>query len=269
MRIGEYHIVIENMDGQILAEVERTAATGHPAVGEEIVLEGAVYVVERVRHEEEAAGRTRRRYTWPRLFVRKHGGLVREPHKEPVRAPPRVLPFAPGRPRGRLQSVVLPPSLLAVLVACGYDLQSRYFARRSRGGARLLRLGQGWFVEAGESPSEALVLAREARQQRRRMEGWIEAEARRLAESPWQSSAIGWPSGTVGEGGPADYPRGDDRPRSDWRFNDGAACFWPAAGWRRWAASDPPGALSAPALTGWGPGAGARVDRGEGPRPAT
>src|SRR6266536_765651 len=100
MRIGEYHIVIQNVQGQVLAEVERTAATGHPGVGEELVLEGAVYVVERVRHEEDGDGRTRRRYTWPRLFVRRRDALVQEPRKDPARAPPRVLPFPAGpRPR--------------------------------------------------------------------------------------------------------------------------------------------------------------------------
>src|SRR4051812_13400780 len=155
MRIGEYHIVIQNVQGQILAEVERTAATGHPGVGEELVIEGAVYVVERVRHEEDGEGRTRRRYTWPRLFVRRRDALVQEPRKDPARAPPtaaaRVLPFPPGPrgPRGRLDCVVLPASLVTVLVACGYDTQMRQFAARSRGGARVLGVWEGWVGGGG------------------------------------------------------------------------------------------------------------------------
>jgi hypothetical protein len=177
MRIGEYRVVIQSMEGELLAEVERTAATGHPAVGEEIVLDGHIYVVERVRHEDDADGRSRRRYTWPRLFVRRRDGIVRGRRKEAIRAPPRVLPFPQRRrPRG-VQSVILPAPLVAVLVASGYDQQARYFARRARGAARLSRIGQGWFVEAGESPAEAMLQAREARRGRRRMEDWLAALA--------------------------------------------------------------------------------------------
>jgi hypothetical protein len=216
MRIGEYRIVIENVEGQVLAEVERTAATGHPIVGEEILLDGSVFVVERVRHEEDADTRARRRYTSPRLFVRRHDGLVQERRKEPARAPPRVLLF-PGGPRSRrLESVIFPPSLLVVLVACGYDAQARHFARRSRGGARLMRIGQGWFVEAGESPAEALLLAREARHQRQRLQRWIDSWARAMDESPWR------------------IDRAVDE-RHGGRLNDGAACPWPlpwSVAWR-------------------------------------
>lgn len=197
MRIGEYRVVIESMEGELLAEVERTAATGHPTVGEEIVLDGHIYVVERVRHEDDADGRTRRRYTWPRLFVRRRDGLVRGRRKEAVRAPPRVLPFPDKRRRprpGGVQSVILPAPLVAVLVACGYDQQARYFARRARGAARLLRLGQGWFVEAGESPTEAMLQAREARRGRRRMEDWLAALAapETLARVRAERSLVEW-----------------------------------------------------------------------------
>jgi hypothetical protein len=171
MRIGEYRIVIQNMTGEILAQVDRTTATGHPAVGEEIVLDNYVYVVERVRHQDDPDARSTRRYTAPCLFVRRRDGVVRGRRKDAHRAP-RVLPFLGPRRRHLrgLSSVILPSSLVAILVAAGYDAQLRHFQRRSRGGARLSRVGQGWFVEAGESPSDALSLAREARKQRRRVE---------------------------------------------------------------------------------------------------
>jgi hypothetical protein len=171
MRIGEYRIVIQDVNGDVLAEVERTAATGHPAVGEEIALDGCVYVVERVRHEDDPDARASRRYTAPSLFVRRRDGFWRGRRKDAARAT-RVLPFGGSR-RRRLRgvsSVILPPQLVAAVVAAGYDAQMRHFHRRSRGAARLSRLGQGWFVAAGESPAEAKALAREACKQRRRVE---------------------------------------------------------------------------------------------------
>jgi hypothetical protein len=181
MRIGEYSIVIQDTDGEVLAEVERTAATGHPIVGEELVLEGATYVVERVRHEEDPGGRSRRRYTAPRLFVRRLPGPTVEPRREPERGPPplRVIPFPEGPSRARIESVVLPPALVGALVACGYEAQATWFSRRGKGGKRLSRVGQGWFVVAGESPAEALELAQQARTQRRRIERWFAGLVRR------------------------------------------------------------------------------------------
>lgn len=182
MRIGEYRIVIQNMTGEVLAEVDRTTATGHPAVGEEIVLDGFVYVVERVRHEDDPAARATRRYTAPCLFVRRRDGVTRGRRKDAQRAPPRVLPLGGSR-RRRMRgtsTVILPPSLVALIVAAGYDAQVRHFQRRSRNGARLSRVGQGWFLEAGESPADCLALAREARKQRRRAEqllSWLAARA--------------------------------------------------------------------------------------------
>jgi hypothetical protein len=191
MRIGEYRIVIQNMTGEILAQVDRTTATGHPAVGEEIMLDNHVYVVERVRHQDDPDARSTRRYTAPCLFVRRRDGVVHGRRKDAHRAP-RVLPFMGPRRRHLrgLSSVIFPPSLVAILVAAGYDAQLRHFQRLSRGGARLSRAGQGWFVEAGESPSDALSLAREARKQRRRAEQLL----CRLA-----ACAPPWPAGPYAE----------------------------------------------------------------------
>jgi hypothetical protein len=63
----EYEVVIERRNGRVLHTVRRTAFA-RPLVGEEIVIERAVYVVRRVQHQEDD-GRTLRIYTWPRLFV--------------------------------------------------------------------------------------------------------------------------------------------------------------------------------------------------------
>ncbi len=244
MRIGEYRVVIQNMQGELLAEVERTAAMGHPAVGEEIVLDGHIYVVERVRHEDDADARTRRRYTWPRLFVRRRDGIVSGRRKDAVRAPPRVLPFPRGRRRRGLESVILPAPLVAVLVACGYDQQARYFARRARGAARLLRIGQGWFVEAGESPTEALHEAREARRGRRRMEDWLAALAapETIARVRAERSLLEWQRERErAEAAEAERQRRERGP--DLRLlSDGAAWSWRAL----WRARAAPAAASAP-----------------------
>ena len=62
--------------------------------------------------------------------------------RDAVRAPPRVLPFPRGRRRRDLESVILPASLVAVLVACGYDLQARYFGRRARGAGEVQALAR-------------------------------------------------------------------------------------------------------------------------------
>jgi len=247
MRIGEYQIVIQSFDGEVLAEVERTAATGHPAVGEELVLDGAVYVVERVRHEEDGEARTRRRYTAPRLFVRRRPGLVDEPRRDPARAPPRVLPFPERRSRGRIESVVLPPTLVAVLVACGYEAQASHFARRGRGGLRLSRSGQGWFVAAGESPAEALQLAREARCQRRRVERWIDI-LERAAQAAERRAGL-WL----------------DEPSERWgrlTLHDGGVCPWPAPWWGAWWESAPRDRPSARAAARSAPDEAARAGRG-------
>ena len=51
------------------APVSRTTLAGRPVVGEEVVVDGKVYVVRAVQHQQED-GRTLRIYTWPRVFVR-------------------------------------------------------------------------------------------------------------------------------------------------------------------------------------------------------
>ncbi len=69
MNTFEYELVIEDDDGQPIRTARRTGFA-RPIVGEEIVVNDAVYAVRLVRHQEER-GSKRRIYTWPRVYVRK------------------------------------------------------------------------------------------------------------------------------------------------------------------------------------------------------
>ncbi len=161
--MGEYVIVIEDENGKLLAEVQRTATTGHPLAGEEIALGGVLHVVHRVRHEDDPEARSSREYTIARVFVRvrRDGSRKARRHADADSGP--VLPFAPRGPVGApLDSAILPGPLVAVLVACGYRAQATYFKSRNRVAAGLYRNGHGWFVE-NETPEEMWRLSRLAK----------------------------------------------------------------------------------------------------------
>ncbi len=64
----EYEVIIERARSRAPRTVRRIAFS-RPLVGEEIVIDDRVYVVERVQHQQDE-GRTVRVYTFPRLFVR-------------------------------------------------------------------------------------------------------------------------------------------------------------------------------------------------------
>jgi hypothetical protein len=153
MLAREYVIVVESADGRSPRELCRTATTGHPAAGDEVIIDGAAYVVTRVRHQDDPEPPTDRVYTVAWVFVRPLGAMpAARPTTPSTNAPPwspRVLPFAappPGRD-GRVASAILPATLVALLVACGYREQaSRYRAAR-RVSARLRRDGHGWIVD--------------------------------------------------------------------------------------------------------------------------
>lgn len=67
--VGTYAITIEDEDGNAIETVERTTRVSHPLVGEEVEIDGLLYRVRAVRHDEDG-GETVRRYTRPRVFVR-------------------------------------------------------------------------------------------------------------------------------------------------------------------------------------------------------
>jgi hypothetical protein len=69
MSIGAYAITIEDEDGRAVRLVERTTTAGRPVVGEDVEVDGALYRVRAVRHDQ-VDDRTVRVYTRPRLFVR-------------------------------------------------------------------------------------------------------------------------------------------------------------------------------------------------------
>jgi hypothetical protein len=62
-------VCIEDSDGKIVRQVERFTRATHPMAGDELVIDGTVYRVQRVRHDQ-LDGLTRRIYTTPRVFVR-------------------------------------------------------------------------------------------------------------------------------------------------------------------------------------------------------
>ncbi len=84
MTVGSYELAIEDAAGRVVAILERTSRIGRPLVGDDVMVEGQVYRVVRVRYEDEPDDRTVRRYQTATVFVRK-------------RAPARVLPLAKRR----------------------------------------------------------------------------------------------------------------------------------------------------------------------------
>ncbi len=76
MKSHDYEIVIEDAGGDVVRTVTRTTLAGHPVVDEEILIDNVLYVVRAVRHIQDV-WRTRRIYTWPRVFVRAVRKVVR------------------------------------------------------------------------------------------------------------------------------------------------------------------------------------------------
>jgi hypothetical protein len=70
--VGTYAITIEDEEGNAVETVQRTTRVSHPLVGEEVEIDGVLYRVHAVRHDEDG-GETIRRYTRPRVFVRMIG----------------------------------------------------------------------------------------------------------------------------------------------------------------------------------------------------
>lgn len=142
MQIGGYVVVIEGPAAP--SEYELVGTAGHPVVGEELVLNSANYMVVRVRHEEDQEARTAARYMYPRVFVRVADGSTRQP--SPADDEVAVLPFAPPPEELRSSSAILPPSLVAVLVAAGYAEQKLAYRSGSRQFAQLRRCGRRWMA---------------------------------------------------------------------------------------------------------------------------
>src|SRR5579863_1383499 len=118
--LGSYRVTIEASDGRVLATHE-FVSSGHPAVGEELVIDGVVYVVRRVRHEEDLEARTISRYSHAHVFARLAGAPDRAAPPSPTSDSALVLPFKV--PREASTSALLPPALVATLVIAGYAQQ--------------------------------------------------------------------------------------------------------------------------------------------------
>jgi hypothetical protein len=200
MSVGSYQIVIEDLDGNVVAALDRTSRIGRPAVGDEVIVEGQIYRVTRVRYEDDPEDRTVRRYMNARLFVRR-------PRPEPRRRDAdgsRVLPFKPPRRAAASEpplppSAILPPSLVAVLAATGYRRQATELKARSRVARRLQRQGDGWFV-AEHDPDE---LYRRSRLAKRHYGEWVAI----IAELSG-AETISWSCAGPSDGAPAPGPSG-------------------------------------------------------------
>jgi hypothetical protein len=70
MRIGEYELIVEDQEGQVVWREMMTATTGHPCVGDGMLIGGNNFVVCRVCHFENEQTRASRRYTFAVVFVR-------------------------------------------------------------------------------------------------------------------------------------------------------------------------------------------------------
>ena len=79
MKTLEYEVVIEDSGGRARQTLMRTATTGRPLVGEEMVVDGALYEVRRVRHLTAADDLGPRRRDGPPGEGRTTGGCHRDP----------------------------------------------------------------------------------------------------------------------------------------------------------------------------------------------
>lgn len=181
-QIGQYFVTVEDSDGNVVEEHE-LVATGHPAVGEQILLESGLHVVVRVRHEEDAESRTLQRYTHARVFVRRVDEASRAPTPA-EQAEATVLPFAPPPPDATT-SRLLPPSLLAVLVVAGYAEQKASFRLGWRRLGLLQRAEGRW---AAITANQLWRYSRRAKRYMLEAAAWTNALAAR-ATVTWPSSS--------------------------------------------------------------------------------
>lgn len=174
MRVGEYLVVVRDEAGRQLTTYERTATTSHPIRGDELEIDSVAYEVVKVRHVDEP-GSTRRRYTTANVFVRPKGGAACPP--TPPSGPPspptsdsgsNVIEFrrVPRDHEHRVESIVLPVTLIAALVACGYRAQANHYRRlceetafleRARGESAVKLLGSHahWWRESRKAKQHA------------------------------------------------------------------------------------------------------------------
>lgn len=176
MLVGDYFITIEDQAGNVLAEKTRTAHTGYPHVGHEILLDdGKLYRVVRLRHEDEPESFNSRQHTFVRVWVRMVDEELRVQRTEVVVDPldemvPPFMNFAEAMRRG-VRCVILPAPLVGALVAVGYRYLATAYRLESRSAGVIVRDGWGWHMEkdqalllrahkrAGRHWREALALA--------------------------------------------------------------------------------------------------------------
>jgi hypothetical protein len=75
VRIGELELLVEDAHGCIVERITLTTTAASPGPGDEIEIDGRVFIVRRVSHQAEGPThqRTTRRYLWTKLHVRAFG----------------------------------------------------------------------------------------------------------------------------------------------------------------------------------------------------
>jgi hypothetical protein len=70
MSVGTFQIAVLDANDNIAGVFARTTRVSCPRVGEEVAVNGVIYRVVRVLHEDDPDDRTVRRYVNTRVFVR-------------------------------------------------------------------------------------------------------------------------------------------------------------------------------------------------------
>jgi len=134
MANGDYIVLIEEST-DVGRKVWMSTERGHqPQEGNELRVEGVLYRVNKVRHDEDPQNFSSRNATIPIVYVRDplpgqklptsgRGGLAKPPRKA------KVLEFVPPPQSRPVSSFLLPPSLIAWIVGHAYARQEDEYGR--------------------------------------------------------------------------------------------------------------------------------------------
>ena len=94
----DYLVVIEQGTGTELARLVMTAATSHPAVGDDVEIDGEIHVVHKVRHVPHPHDASSRRAMIAEVHVRRTSADFAEPPSETGTLLRFVQPPRPAKP---------------------------------------------------------------------------------------------------------------------------------------------------------------------------
>ena len=149
MTYGDHTLVILNEAGEPIGSRVRSCPGWRPNVGETVTIDKKLYLVAHVSHEEDPDSRAGREESSPTVFVRRcHGTPPGLRRPEPAKAKePRVLHFDLPPVGAKVTGAILPASMIAAIVWCGYRAQATYYKACVRYSAKLIREGTGWYVD--------------------------------------------------------------------------------------------------------------------------